>query len=121
MLTSLLPLLQKLGLGNLLADLSRAQVEKRMRKGFPSIKRTMLKNGTTPVNLSDTEAERRQLIRAALYHLWKAVLKSGTAADVVRDSVDDKVVALLSPAIAPTMTQNELLEAVLVTALDVVF
>lgn len=117
----LLPLLGKLGLGDIASNLGRQQIESRMRKAFPNIKRRFEKEGLTPAELSDDDLEKRHLIRTAQYWLWKAVVKSGTAADLVRDQQDNKVVAVVLPAVSAEMTLDALLEGVLVATLDLTF
>jgi hypothetical protein len=94
-------------------DQSRQFAEKRMRGRAAAIAAKM---ATDPALADDPEFGDRDRIRYALYWLWKAVVQSGTAADVIRDRQDDRVIALLA---GRTFTSNaEVVSATMDAALD---
>lgn len=68
-------------------------------------------DGMTPAEFCDDDAEKRQLIRSALFSVLKPIVKNGHAADVIRDLYDDGVVALLLPRVQKTWTVEQLVEA----------
>jgi hypothetical protein len=78
------------------------------------------KDGVTPANLSDSDDEKRQLVRAAEYLLWKHVVISVTGrtlganlvADFIRDRHDDNVVPRVQPLVNAGMTTTQLVDAV---------
>jgi hypothetical protein len=69
------------------------------------------KDKVTPADFSDSDAEKRFVIRAAIYLLCKEVVISTTgrkeasnfAADGWRDIIDDPIVAEVTPQVTATM------------------
>lgn len=116
----LLPLLERLGAG-FVADLSRSELENRLRKGLPRAVKRLEKDGITPAALSGTDREKRILIRTCLYWVFKGLVRRGTPADLLRDAYDDPVVELVTPAVTAEMTTADLCERVMTAALDVMF
>lgn len=65
-------------------------VRQKMQRAIPAIVKKMTAQGLTPDG-----TVLRVLVRDALFKLWRVVIPSGTVADIVRDSQDDKVVAMV--------------------------
>ncbi len=97
----LVPLLLTALKGNLksvvsgtLSDLGQRGVDEKMTAAIPVIVAEMESDGATPADL-----ELRQVVRGAMFRLWKVVVNNGHAADAFRDAQDDKVVAAVLVAI----------------------
>lgn len=96
-----------------------AELKKRMTKAIPKIVAGMVSKGVTPQTASG-----RVVVRDALFRLWKAVVKSGDIADLLRDAQDDKVLAIVLPQIAgegTTETTKFVVEKTLDALIEVTF
>lgn len=79
---------------------SRDTFEKKLTKAAPSIAARMSKEGWRKLG-------NRHAIRAVLYWQCKAIVKSGTLADLWRDAVDDDIVAEVEGQVPPEMSDEQ--------------
>lgn len=100
--TVLVPILKEHLEKEVVAELGKDTVERRMTEAIPGIASKMKSDGIT---LKDSS--KRDVIRSAIFRLWKVVVHNGHAADVVRDRQDDKIVAEVEPKIDGTTTMRQ--------------
>jgi hypothetical protein len=99
-----------------LKDASREAVRRRMTRALPRIVRGMEKKHVTPA-----EQPASVVVRDALFRLWRAVIPSGTLADLVRDLQDDRIVAAVAPLITPETPLPDVVEWTMQWAVAVAF
>jgi len=99
-------------------DAAPQVVRQKMQKAVPGIVKRMTEQGLTPGS-----ATLKVLVRDALFKLWRVVIPSGTIADVVRDSMDDKVVDLVFADLQAGEDQElvTIVESTMEASLDVAF
>jgi hypothetical protein len=98
-------------------DSAPVHLRNRMQKAVPSIVQKMEKKGLRP---DTTSLE--VLVRDALFRLWKTVIPSGTIADMIRDSQDDRVVEIVTDDLVEGEDKNDLttiVESTMEALLDV--
>lgn len=93
-------------------------VRNRMQRAVAGIVRKMEEKGIT----LETTAP-KVVIRDALFRLWREVIPSGTLADIIRDSQDDRVVEIVTDELAVDGTRDmtSVVNYTLAALLDVTF
>lgn len=125
-LETLLALAKKAGVKLTPDQLGKEKLQTKFVKVTPRVVARLEKDGMTPKDLSDSNAEKRQLIRAAEFVLWKETVRSitgkstgsGQIADVIRDRHDDQVVPAVMPQVTAEMTTEALVQAVAAAELE---
>lgn len=99
-------------------DSAPVELRNRMQKAVPGIVRKMEEKGIT----LETTAP-KVVIRDALFRLWRVVIPSGTLADMIRDSQDDRVVQIVVDELAVDGTKDmtNVVNYTLSALLDVTF
>jgi hypothetical protein len=93
----------------IIRDLGKEGVDRKMSDGIPDIVAGMKSRDMTPEH-----HEMRDVVRAAMFRIWRHVIPSGTIADIFRDRQDDKVV----PAVFLKITSDTALEEIVRTTKD---
>jgi hypothetical protein len=109
-----------LGLDVKAEEFNRAKMQAKFDRVAPKVVARLDKDGVTPANLSDDEAEKRTLIRAAQYLLLKEAIAHTTGkkqgsnllADFIRDRHDDAVVPVVMPQVNAALSTADLVAAV---------
>ncbi|MGV3719589.1 MAG: hypothetical protein ACO1SX_01665 [Actinomycetota bacterium] len=122
----ILQVLQKHGSDIQSSDFSRDALGAKFTSVKASVVARLEADGATPARFSDSEDEKRDLIRSAEYLLWKATIISITgrkegsnfAADKIRDRHDDKVVAVVQPLVNSELSTDALVQAVIDAELE---
>ena len=117
---ALLKLAQKAGVSLDPNELGKEKLKAKFAKVSPNVVARLEKDGHTPKEDSDSDEEKRQLIRSAEYLLWKETFQSilgkpegsNLIADRIRDRHDDKVVPVVLPQVNATLSTADLVKAV---------
>lgn len=125
-LETLLALAKKSGVKLTPDALGKDKLQTKFVKVTPRVVARLEKDGITPKEHSDSDEEKRQLIRATEFLLWKETVRSitgkstgsGQVADVIRDRHDDKVVPVVMPQVSVQMTTEALVQAVAAAELE---
>lgn len=88
----------------------------RMAKRIKAIARQMQKQGWTIAQKGETE-----VVRDALFRLWKVIVKNGHLADIIRDSHDDHVVAALAAPVNESTPLEEVVRLAMESTLELAF
>lgn len=114
LLTQLLRIARKLGFDpvELANNLKDQEALRRLDAAAKGTAARMRREHITPAELSDNDAEKRQLIRFALYWQCKALVGSGTLGDMLRDAVDEPIVRALTPVVTAEMQPRGLVNHV---------
>jgi hypothetical protein len=94
-------------------DAARIAAQKAMEKGIPKIVKSM-----TAKHMTLGQNNNKVVIRDALFRLWRVIIPSGDLADFVRDTQDDKVIAVVEPKIQASTTLKEVVEWTMSAAID---
>lgn len=97
-------------------EAGRDAVTARMAAAVPRIAKKMAKQGWTIGPKTETE-----VVRDALYRLWREVVPSGILADLIRDAHDDKVVAQLAEPVTETTPLEEIVRQTMAATLELAF
>lgn len=93
-----------------------AELRKRMTKAIPKVVAGMEAKGMTLVYADATIC-----IRDAIFRLVRSVVPSGDISDLIRDHIDDKVVAIVEPTVTEGTTTKALVQKTLDGIIEVVF
>jgi hypothetical protein len=109
------PLLQALDIdpAKLANRLGREQLQRRMERGIPAVARDLTAHGLTPEKVAGDPSLSRQMVRSAMYSLFKRALAlrhgGNVISDLLRDTYDDAVVARVVPWLSSGQTAEEAL------------
>jgi hypothetical protein len=127
LLSLLQPLLHLAGIdpAQVTNRLGREQLTRRMERAVPAVTRDLASHGLTPERVAGHPGLARQMVRSALYQLFKRALGfpqgGNIAADLLRDVYDDKVVARVAPQLRAAQTVEEALGLVIRELVEIVF
>lgn len=121
------PLLGALGIdpAKLANRLGREQLQRRMERGIPAVARDLTAHGLTPAQVVGDAALSRQMVRSAMYSLFKravALPKGGNVvADLLRDHYDDRICHRVIPWLASEQTVEEALALIVREVTEQIF
>ena len=127
-LGKLQPILKVLGIdpAKIANKMGREQVKQRLTAAAPKVVARLEQDGMTPAAKGDGPEAERQVIRSAMYLLFKAQFSflpkgANIAGDALRDLYDDKCVALVSPLIDASTTTAAMVDTIIAQVIEVMF
>ena len=128
LLGQIAPILKLVGIdpAKMANKMGREQVKQRLIAAAPAVVARLEKDKMTPAAKGDGPEAERQVIRSAMYLLFKAQFSflprgANVAADAVRDLYDDKTVALVSPLIDATTATAAMVDTIIAQVIEVMF
>ena len=111
--------------GDLANRLGKDQLAVRMARGKDAVAQDLEGHGLTPAQVAGDAKLSRQMVRSALFQLFKKALGSfrgsGHVADALRDHYDDKIVARVVPQLTAAMTTEETVRLVVKETVEQIF
>ena len=90
----------------IISELGKEGTDQRMTAAIDEVVADMTQDGVTP----DRRDEMRDVVRGAMFRLWRSVIPNGHVADVFRDRQETKVVPVVLLAITATTDLRTIVE-----------